>query len=223
MTLEDVRNGTHLIDDFVSNDSVADAGVGALNWELETIANAPTLSFLTGETNGVLRHTTAAVASGDGGVMRLFTDGIALSGNEGFLRARVRYPNVAGNQLASHNFHIGLNDSITATDPVVGIGIQSLAGVVSLRTDSANGDKITAAGFTMVLGTWHTFEMRWSGENANGGPDIVKLWIDDVFRCQTRSHLGSAETMEPKITHWQAAGLVDLELDIDYFELFISR
>ena len=58
--------GWYLCEDFIANDSTADAAVGQLDWEIATIGNASTFALQTGQAGGVLRLTTAATADGDG-------------------------------------------------------------------------------------------------------------------------------------------------------------
>lgn len=228
----------HLHDDFYSNDSVADAAVGELNWEIVTIANASTYANLvttnvTDGKYGVLRSTTNGTADGDGSVLRLDEDVIVLGGNGGELRFSVRYPDITGNQLAGNDFRIGLQDSVTATEPTVGIWVFGDAGVVSLQADSGDhGDNSVSAsgvdtftsGSTMVLGTWHDFLVRWHGTNAQGGPKNVDLWVDGYFAGSTLCNIDNDEEMELSICHYQnSGGAATLELDVDYVDLRIFR
>ena len=228
------RDGTYIKDDFLTNDAVADATIGELRWEIVTIGNASTYSYLTAQGHGVVRSTTASTADGDGSCLRSFTDGIVIDGKPGFFAARVRYPDVTGNALAGNNFRIGLDDSVTATSPTVGIWIDSDAGVLSLQVDSADGtDKAASvagvstltSGTTMVLDTWHDFLVTWEGENSNGGPDTVKLFVDGELAATVKgSDLDNDEEVELKIAHWQDSGSgADLELDVDYFEVWLPR
>lgn len=227
-------DGTHIAESFLTNDAVTDAALGQLRWERVTIANASTPSYLTATGHGALRLTTAATADGDGEALRLFTDALVLEGKGGWFRTRVRYPDITGNQLAGNNFRIGLDDSVTATSPTVGIWIDSDAGVLSLQVDSADGgDKADAAsgvstltsGTTMVLGTWHDIEVHWEGENALGGPENVRMYVDGELAAEVKSTLiDNDEEVEIKIAHWQdSGGAADLELDIDYFEAWLPR
>ena len=131
-------SGLYVKDDFFGNNIVTDNNVGELGWELTTIGTASTLAFQTSQQWGVLRQTTAANADGDGSVMTL-TDSSLILGPKGFeLSARIQYPV----ELASGNFRIGLDDSVTATRPTVGVTIESNAGVLTCNTDSATeGDE----------------------------------------------------------------------------------
>ena len=132
------RVGLYIKDDFFGNNIVTDNNVGELGWEITNFTNASTLAFQTSHQFGVLRLTTAATADGDGGAFAL-TENSLVVGPKGFeLNARFRYPV----ELASGNFRIGLDDSVTATRPTVGVTIESDAGVLQCHTDSATeGDE----------------------------------------------------------------------------------
>lgn len=225
-------DGTHIKDDFVSNSGVADTTVGELGWEMTTIGNASTPSFVASQ-NGILRVTTAGTADGDGEAFSTHPDGLVLSGTGQELLFRVRYPDITGNQLAGNNFRIGFQNSVTATDPTVGAWVGSDAGVLSIQADSTNGDRTAAAagvstltsGTTMILGTWHDFRLAFEGENANGGPAVVKLFVDgELAATIDNAVIGSAETVELSFVHWQdTGGAATLELDIDYIEAWLPR
>lgn len=227
-----VTDGTLIQDDFQGNSAVADATLGAVGWELTTIGNASTLAFVASQ-NGILRFTTDSTADGDGEVISTHPDGLVLSGTQQVLRTRIRYPDITGNQLAGNNFRIGFQNSVTATDPTVGIWVGSDAGVLSVQADSTNGDRsanITGvstltSGTTMVLGTWHDIEIRCSEENANGGPAVVQVFVDgELGATIDNSVIGSAETVELSLAHWQdTGGTDDLELDVDYIEAWLPR
>ena len=215
-------------EDFYSNDSVADALTGELRWEIATIANASTYAFQTGAAavrNGVLRSTTAATADGDGSVIRLFTDGLALDTLGGEFGIRFRYPV----ELASGNFRFGFQDSVTATSPVVGLWLDSDAGVLSLQADSANGDVSVAAGqkagnqsltsgTTAVVATWHTAIVKFFGSNANSGPDMATMEVDGIHAGTLRNIvIGNTETGELSLAHWQDSGGADaVAFDVDW-------
>lgn len=229
-------HGTFLKDDFVSNDAVGDAAVGELGWEIVTIANAPTLAYQTAKGNGVLRVTTAATANGDGGVLRLFEDGLTLTPGT-TLGARVRYPV----ELASLNFRVGLDDSVTASRPAVGVSLESDAGVLTCHTDSSNGDHSKAvtglegltSGTTMVVAEWLEVIVKLSGKtNADGGPAEVDFILTAIDAAGDRSQvavsvpceIGDDEDVEPKIAVWQDSGGADaVAFEIDYFWMHIPR
>jgi hypothetical protein len=222
--------GSFIYDDFNGNDSVADGLVGNFGWELATIGNASTLALQTSKPNGVLRITTAATADGDGEVLRGFTDGIVLKPSSFVFEALVGYPV----ELASGNFRIGMDDSVTATRPTVGVTIESDAGVLTLRTDSAaHGDTSLAvtgiptltSGTTMVVGTMHKLRFVGSGRaNAQGGPDAVTFWVDGHLAGTLPCNIDDDEPMEAKIVHWQDSGGADaVAWDIDYYSLWLPR
>ena len=222
-------DGTYIKDDFLSNSGVADTTVGELGWEMVTIANASTPTFVTGQ-NGIMRITTAGT-SGDGEAFVLHPDAIVLSGTNQSVRFRVRYPTITGNVLAANNFRIGFSASVTATEPAVGIWVDSAAGVIELDVASTNGDLNQAvagistltSGTTMVIDTWHDFAFFCEGTNANGGPATVKLFVDgELGATISGALLGSAETMELSIVHWNSSGDT-LDLDIDYIECWLPR
>ncbi len=223
------RDGSHIFDDFFSNDGVADATTGALNWELVTIANASTPTFVASQ-NGILRDTTAG-SSGDGEVYRLAAGAVTLGGTNQEIWFRARYPTISGNVLAANNFRIGFGDSETTTDSTVGVWVNSLAGVIDLDGASTNGDINVAAagvstftsGTTMVIDTWHDFHIVMDGTNTNGGPDRVRLFIDGELAATINNFLlGSTEVMEFSIVHWNSSGAT-LEFDLDYIEFWLPR
>ncbi len=227
-------SGLYISDNFYSNDSVADAAVGELRWEIAALTNASTLALQTATPHGVLRLTTAATADGDGEVMRLFTDGLVLVPGFEF-GARVRYPV----ELASGNFRVGLDDSVTTTRPTVGVTVESDAGVLTCRTDSADGGdeslavtghKDLTSGTTMVVAEWLDIKVIGSGRaNAVGGPDEVDFWLGSVsgngpaplvHAAKLPCHIDDDEEVELKIIHWQDSGGADAvawEIDYIYF------
>lgn len=224
-------------DHFFDNESVADAAIGQLNWEIVTIGNATTYSTLVG-TNlsesaiGVLRATTNGTADGDGSVLRLDEDTL-LAYKSMEMRWRVRYPTVAGNQLAGNNWRIGLGDSVTATAPTVGIYIESDAGVLTCHTASGDhGDESLAVtghptltgGTTMVIDTWTTFGFTvGAASNAQGGPSEVLFHVDGTT-YRVPANIDNDEEMELSIAHWQDTGGGDtLEFDIDYIGLYVPH
>lgn len=228
--------GLYLKDDFLTNDTaIADGTLGELKWDATTIGNASTMAYLvttnTGvDEYGVFRDTTNATADGDGEAFNLLDDTIVLGPSGGYFRFKVRL----SDQIASNNWRIGLADSVTATSPTVGIWVESDGGVISLQADSADHGDVDASaanvgtltsGTTMVVATWHTFEVQWSGENAQGGPKSAVLYVDGILAAQLDNiMIDNDEEMEPSIVHWQdSGGALAVELDIDYYELFIAR
>jgi hypothetical protein len=226
--------GWYVKDDFYTNEAAADATVGELDWEVVTIGNADTLAYLvttntTAGRPGVLRLTTNNTADGDGAVLRLDEDAVVLKGREGSIEFAVRYVTA----VASHNFRIGLQDSVTATSPTVGLWVDSDGGVITLQADSADHGDVSAAaagvstltdGTTLVADTWHDFRLAWGGENAQGGPKEAFLWIDGELACELRNiAIDDDEEMELSIAHYQDSGAgAAKSIDIDYIDCFIA-
>jgi hypothetical protein len=201
-------------------------------WELVALGNSATLGYVTASPYGVVKSSTAITADGDGACYRLATDGLTLNGKGGGLAFRVKL----ADQIAGNNFRIGLSDSVTTTAPTCGITVECDAGVITLRADSAaHGDTSQAAtqpvagrtltsGTTMVVATFHDFEVNWVGENGQGGPRWVELFVDGLPCASVFCNLDDDEPMELSILHWQdsGGGLVN-ELDIDYIEFWQNR
>jgi hypothetical protein len=180
----------------------------------------------------VLKSSTAVTADGDGACYRLITDGLAVNGNGGGIAFRC----ALADAIAGNNFLIGLSDSVTSTAPTCSISVQCDGGVITLRSDSAaHGDTSQAAaqpvagrtltsGTTMVVATMHDFEINWTGENGQGGPRFVELFVDELACASVFCNLDDDEPMELSIKHWQdtGGGLVQ-ELDIDYIEYWQWR
>lgn len=226
------QDGYYCKDDFYSNEGVADTTVGELGWELVNIANAPTVAYLV-STNavagrpGLLRLTTAATADGDGWVLRLDEDAIVLDGQGGSFTFGFRY----GVELASMNFRVGLQDSVTAADPGTGIVLTSDAGVLSIEafsndhgdeTAAVSGVSTLTSGTTAVVGTWHDVDVRWHGTNAQGGPARVDCYIDGELAGSIPCNIDNDEELELSIVGWQDSGGTDaVTFDIDYIDLLI--
>jgi hypothetical protein len=84
--------------------------------------------------------------------------------------------------------------------------------------------KVPGDGTTMILGEWVDLELRWSDVNAEGGPQWAELYVNGVLGARQQVYLDNDESMELKIAHWQDTGAAGtLELDIDYFEVFLPR
>jgi hypothetical protein len=226
-------DGFWLKDDFLSNDSVADAVVGELGWEIVTIGGASTYVLVeaaaAGEA-GVLRQTTAGTTA-QGSNLRLDEDSFVFGPGGGGFAFKFRYPTITGNALAGNNFRIGLNDSVTVTAPTVGIWIESDAGVLSLEADSADhGDSSVAlggvstltSGTTAVIDTWHTCRVEWTGANGQGGPRYVEAYVDGEIAGAVFATIDDDEEAEPKITHWNDVGDT-LDLDLDFIEFWSWR
>ncbi len=225
-------DGVHLKDDFLSNDSVTDANIGELLWELITVTTAATLVLRTaaeaGE-NGILRFTTAATADNDGFCLRLDEDSWTFGPNGGGFAFKWKQPV----ELASLNFRIGIHDSVTVTAPTVGIWIDSNAGVLTLEADSADhGDAAAAitgvstltSGTTLVVDTWHTVEVVWTGPNGQGGPRYVECWVDGELAAAVFCAIDDDEDAEPKILGFQDSGGADAVIaEIDFYECWQWR
>jgi hypothetical protein len=222
-------DGLYLKDDFYGETAATTGLIGELQWDIVAITGAGTPAYVAAEADGsfgVLRIISDATAN-HGEVLTLFPDGLHLEGQGGFLRGKFRIHDV----LAGNQFRFGLQNSVTATDSTVGIWVDMLAGVVSVQADSSHGDNtLTVTGIptltggtTMVLDTWHIFEVRWSGENAQGGPAIVDAWVDGYYAGQIACAIDDDETMEFSMTHWDTSAGATLEVDVDYVELFIAR
>jgi hypothetical protein len=227
-------DGIHVFDDFFPSTEIAPADHAGtkLLWEIATLGNASTVAYQASP-YGILRLTTNATADGDGAVLHSDQDMVYATAGEGGIAFRVGYPAAGGNQLAGNNFRIGFSASITATAPTDSICVESDAGVITLRVDSADhGDVSQAAagvstltsGTTMVLGQMHLFEIRWSGENGQGGPRNVELWIDNEPAASVIAVIDDDESMDFSIAHWQdTGGAADLEFDIDFIEYWHWR
>ncbi len=221
-------DGSHIFDDFHANASVSTGLIGKLNWDMTTIGNASTPSWV-GSPNGILRLTTASSADGDGAALTLEDDMLVLAGTNQVFRCRVRYPV----EIASNNFRIGFLDVLTSGEPEVGVWINSDGGLLSFDCANADTDKTKAitgiptltSGTTMVVATWHDLELQMSGENSNGGPDTISCFVDGFAAGQiTGLKITSAEVMAFAITHWQDSGGTDaMAFDIDYYEAYLPR
>ena len=84
--------------------------------------------------------------------------------------------------------------------------------------------RVPGDGSTMLLGEWVDLEMRWGDVNAEGGPQWAELYVNGQLGARQQIYIDDDETMELKIAHWQNTGAAGtLELDIDYFEVFLPR
>ena len=227
--------GTHIFDDFHSNLAVSDGLVGNLNWEMTTINNASIPSYVA-STNGIMRIETLGT-SGDGEAFTLHPDALVLAGTGQVLRCRVRYPDVrlatdtVDNTIASNNFRIGFSASVTATEPVVGVWIDSAAGLLSFDCANTTTDKTKAitgvptltGGTTMILGIWYDLELRMSGTNSNGGPADIKCFVDGYPAGEiTANVINSTEPMAFSLVPWPSTA-EERALDIDYYEAWLPR
>lgn len=229
-------DGIHFVDDFLSRDNTVTTGnIGLYGWEFTTIANASTFAFQTQYPFGVLRSTTAATANGDGAALHMFPDALVLAGssNGGGFSTRVRLTT----QIAGNNFRIGLDDSVTATVPGSGIYIGSVDGVMTLAAYSNDhgdatqalaqpGNRTLTSGTTMVVDTWHTFEVTWTGANGQGGPRNIECFVDGdtAPSASIIANIDDDEEVELKICHFNLSGGALAEvLDIDFYEFWNWR
>jgi len=223
--------GWYVIEHFSSNTSITDGAVGDKLWDIDAIsggADTLTIEGAAGET--FLRMTGGGAGDGDGTALGLSVDDWTVNQYGGFMRTRVRIPDITGNAIAANNFRIGFSDVRDSSEPVVGMWIDCDGGVISFDSASANGDVSTAASAskltsstTLVLGTTYDMELKWSGNNgnANPGPDTLELWIGGQLAGKQAGTvlLDGAETFEPTITHWcDTGGASTLELDVFGFE-----
>ena len=227
--------GFYVRETFTSNDSVADAVLAENDWELDLIGNASTTAYGSESGETYLRDTTAGVADGDGESYSLKDDAQTVGTGGGFIRVRMRYPNITGNQIAGNNARFGLTDVVTSGEPVVGLWIDLDAAVLSFDSASANGDLNATteaaqglaadltSGTTLVLGTKTNLELRWHGSNTNAdlGPKTVDGYAAGVHVARiNNSLLDGAETVEAKIIHYQdTGGAATLELDVFGLEI----
>jgi len=229
-------SGFYLKDDFYQSDAITTGLIGELDWELTHVGAGGTESYLI-TTNavpgrpGILRFLPAG-AAGDGTAYHLDIDGIVLNGNSGSASCGVRIPDIAGNLVVGSDFRFGLGDSVTATANTVGIWLCITDGVVAMEMDSADhGDNRSAAagcsaldgGTTMEIGEWYDFELRWSAENAQGGPARGMLYVNGVpaFDPPMTCEIDDDEEMEFGFRHWNA-GATTLEWDLDYVDILIK-
>jgi len=225
-------DGVYVKDDFLSNDAVADATIGEMDWEIVNITSASTYTTLAADPDiwGAIRQVTNGTAN-RGSVLRTFTDGLVLSGQGGGFAFRFRVPTITGNALAGNDFRIGVGDSVTITDPGVGITVRSVAGVLTLRSDSTDGGDLTQAiggvstltsGTTAVIDTWHDVLVTWEGANGQGGPRFIECFVDGELGASVFCNIDDDEEVECKIVHWNTSGDT-LELDLDYYEFWQWR
>jgi hypothetical protein len=220
-------DGTHIFDDFHSNAAITTGLLGSLDWLMTTVGSTPSTPSFVASQNGVLRLTTSGTTA-YGLAVHLMESKVTLAGGDGvFIRFRARITT----QLAGNNFRVGITNGVLVGDPTVGIWIDSDAGVLSFDVASTNGNQSVnvsgvttlTSGTTAVVDTWHDYELRLSGTNANGGPDQVDCFIDgEPAGSIKNSLLGSAETMEFSFVAYDDAGVAQV-FDIDYYEAYIPR
>ena len=227
--------GLHFVENFVGNGVITTNLIGQNKWTTAAIGNAGTLTYLTtilatDPPAGGIRMLTAGTANGDGDAVHMLADNArikASTGGGGFA-FRFRYPGITGNVITANNFYIGLHTSVTATAPTDGILVQSLGGVLTLRSDSADHGDATQAfgggttltsGTTAVLDVAHQIEVHWSGTNGQGGPSLVEAFCDNKPVGSLYSVIDDDENVRPSIVHWQDQGAAQTyEVDVHWFE-----
>jgi len=210
--------GYFVSESFLTNTSISDGAVGQYLWDIDAIsAGADTLTYETAGGETFLHMVGGGAGDGDGTSLSLGADSASFGTGGGYIAAEVQYPSITGNALAGNNFRIGIIDVADSSEPVVGVWIDSDAGVLSIDAASANGDvtanvtgvptDILTSGTTMILDTKYNFELRWSGSNANSGPSHLEFYVNGHLGATLPGVLlGSTETAEPRIVHWSDTG-----------------
>ncbi len=224
--------GWSVWEDFLTNDSIGDATVGKMLWEVTALGGgAETLTYETAQGETFLRMTGAGGGSGDGSILSLAADKVSFGPNGGYLRFGVRIPDISANTIAGNIGKIGFSDVVTVSEPAVGLWMDIVAGVVEFDCASANGTDLNAAasgptslltsGTTMIKGTTYNCEIKWWGNNGNAdpGPSHAELRMNghQVAFFDGTVLLDGAETLEPIILHNTLASDT-LELDVFYYE-----
>jgi len=219
--------GWWFCEDFLTNDSISDAAVGKMLWEIDAISGgADTLSYETEDGLTFLRMTPGGSGAGDGSGLSLKDDSITFGPSGGVYRAVFRVPDISGNAIAGHDFKLGFGDVHDGSEPAVGAWFDVNSGVVECNVASANGDVNQAvtghgdltSGTTLVLGDWYEAEIKWAGSNSNAdsGPATWEFYLNGILVAEFKGPdavLDGAETCEPIITHIQDS-TTSLELDI---------
>ncbi len=228
--------GWSVWEDFCDNASVADAEIGKMGWEITVLGGgAETLTFETAAGETFLRMTGAGGGTGDGSVLSLAPDKVSFGANGGFCRFGFRIPSISANVIAGQNCKFGFSDVVTAGEPVVGLWMDMVAGVIEFDCASANGDvnvaasgptSILTSGTTAILGTTYDGEIRWWGNNGNAdpGPSHASLTLNGhvVALFDGTVLLDGAETLEPLFIH-NSLATDTLELDVFYYQAMSYR
>jgi len=226
--------GVHFVENFIGNGTITTNLIGQNMWTLTASGNGGTATYGTTVTDyespfGGLRHVTDGTATNDGNAFTMLaaTGVIPASVGGGGFAFQFRYPTLAGNTLTGNSFYIGMHTSVSEVAPTDGISIQSVAGVLTLRTDSADhGDDTIAlagvstltSGTTAVIDVPHQVEVHWSGENGNGGPRFIEAFVDGEAAGSVYSVIDNDEAVTASIVHYVSAGNDTLELDVHFFE-----
>ena len=231
-----LADGYLLQEDFLDHgNAVTTLNVGTMDWVREGIGGDSTTAYLV-TTNtgvgqyGVIRDTTGGGGAPDGAWYHMDDDTIVLGPSGGSFRMKLRIPDIAGNLIAGQVIKFGLYDAPT---PLNGIYVAVADGIPTLYIDSTgNGDvSVTAAnvpsltsGTTLVKGTWYDIKVDFWGENASGGPDSARMFINGEFGGELVGVglIDDGEEVEPGFEHYATAADT-LEADFDFFEVFIAR
>jgi len=223
-----------IMTDGVTGQYSTDDVVGAMRWDITNIGNGAAVAPIAGP-EGILRITTSTAAAGDGVALHGATDMFTFGGSgdkEGGFGFRFRLP--TGGAVSGSLFRFGIDDSVTATDPAVGIFIKKNDdGTMEVQAESTNGDLSDSfsgvptftSGTTPVINTWHQVDVKWWGENVSSGPAHVRVSVDGTEAAALDGVLiGNAETAEYKIAHFASATTAaELPLDIDFYYAWQAR
>jgi len=226
--------GVHFVENFVGNGTITTNLVGQNMWTITASGNGGTHTYLTTVTDadppfGGIRHVTDGTATNDGNALTMLAATAVFPNSEygGGFAFRARVPTLAGNTLTGNSFYTGMHTSVSEAAPTDGISIQSVAGVLTLRADSADGSDATQAfaggstltsGTTMVIDVAHDFEVHWTGENGNGGPRYVEAFCDGEPVAALTTDIDNDEAATAAWVHYVSAGNDTLEMDLQYFE-----
>jgi len=226
--------GVHFVENFIGNGTITTNLVGQNMWTITASGNGGTATYGVTVTDyespfGGLRHLTDGTATNDGNAFTMLAASALFPASElgGGFAFTARVPTLAGNTLTGNSFYIGMHTSVTEAAPTDGISIQSVAGVLTLRADSADGSDATQAfaagstltsGTTMVIDVPHQFEVHWTGENGNGGPRYVEAFCDGEPVAALTTDIDNDEAATAAIVHYVSAGNDTLELDVWNFE-----
>ncbi len=226
--------GIHFVENFIGNGTITTNLVGQNMWTITAAANGGTHTYLTTITDtdpgfGGIRHVTDGTAQNDGNALTMLalTGKFKASVRGGGFAFRAKVPTLSGNTLTGNSFYIGMHTSVSSTAPTDGICIQSVAGVLTLRSDSADhGDTsqdfaagaTLTSGTTMVIDVAHNFEVHWTGENGQGGPRIVEAFCDDEPVGSVLCNIDNDEAVTASWFHYSSATNNTLEMNLEYFE-----
>ncbi len=230
-----ITEGVYFREDFIGNGTITTNLVGQNMWTITASGNGGTHTYLTTVTDndppfGGIRHVTDGTATNDGNALTMLAATCVFPASElgGGLAFTARIPTLGGNTLTGNSWRIGMHTSVNQTAPTDGICLQSLAGVMTLRSDSADhGDTSVAlnalsgtltSGTTMVIDEPHQFEVHWTGTNGQGGPRVVEAFVDGSPAGSILCNLDNDEAATAAWVHYVSAGNDTLEMDLWNFE-----